>query len=61
MDGHMDGAWCGSNNGKMQAVHTYGADEAAEGGNALALHDGVTTLMYEGGQSIRSELLGRSA
>ena len=42
-------------------VHTYSADEAAEGGNALALHDGVTTLMYEGGQSIRSELLGRSA
>ena len=42
-------------------TQTYGADEAAEGGNALALHDGVTTLMYEGGQSIRSELLGRSA
>ena len=42
-------------------VDTYGADEAAEGGNALALHDGVTTLMYEGGQSIRSALLGMSA
>ena len=42
-------------------THTYGADEAAEGGNALALHDGVTTLMHGCGQSIRSELLGMSA
>ena len=42
-------------------TQTYGADEAAEGGNALALHDGVTTLMYEGGQSIWSELLERFA